>query len=239
MNTYPLRRWAKEHLFAARMIIICHHTLLSFLAFGLGVLCFDKAIVLPLYACLIPLFFMTIFVYYITYLKKRKGNITAHCSVTALRLAFYFLLSIQCCQLAFQPTSYVYSSKIMGSIVKQEKQFDSTIPNLVFEEKSILKKEHKTLLKKRINEVKENINPYFSTDWKILLLYLLAIVAIFVFTFVTGYIACSLACNGAEAAALIVLILGVTGFLFVENKIIRKIRSLFKELKKERPEDFT
>lgn len=224
-----LSLWAKHHPVYARTIIVFSHGILIWLGYFLGTQLSEKNIALsPL---LLYLFIGLFFVAGATYPSKKTGNYR--------RRKFYDLL-VACCSFFMvicgtyhlntpdsvtetayattieNPSPYKYDAA--KKLLEQFKSGEKT--KFTAKEKRIIKKEFNYQL---LQYAKAKVTGHKSNAEAALLILLACIAAVGLFVLLSA-LACNISCNGSEAAAVIVFILGTAAIVWALVKIIHSIQ---------------
>jgi len=222
--------WAKDHPVYARIIIVFSHITLVWMAYFLGRQLSASGIVLPLFWTyfLMTAFFVVVACY--PYKKNSKNYfkrklcdfIVTGCSFF-LTVCFTTLLDkpftlYQTANAAAEvkPSPYKYgeAKRLLEQFEKGEKT------KFTGKEKRIIKKEFKYQL---LQYGKAKLIGNKSEEGQALAILLVCIAAVGLF-FLVGSLACGIACNGSEAAAWIVFILGTAGIVWGTIAAIRAIK---------------
>ena len=224
-----LSYWAKEHIWAARILLAVSQTILSVSAIYIAVL-LDKQNVHLHYS--VPLVAMVLLVAcVISYRFKKHGK-------TSLAVYYY---KRKCCELVFLLSSlicvcFIYNkdSRVMyfnnyqalqGSFLEKEKAEETPVQTGRQERKN-LRKRFKVLLK----EVRKS---KLTTTAKIALITLIVLGGAFLFTVVVS-LSCSLWCSGSATLGNVVFFGGVPVIYFLMVFGIIKVMRANKEKGEER-----
>ncbi len=234
-----LSLWAKYNPHFARTIIVVSHFLLICIAVKLGILSSSGGVQLSVWWVyfFITFFFVIALLYpTIKKTKKTKWNYIKQKSCDFLAALCSFCLV--CCfvnQLnnnSFSHTANAYigthtstyknaaAEKLLTDLKNGEKRFFSR------KEKRIIKDEFKYQVK-QYAKAKLTGNKKGGSD--ALLIILSCIAALGLITLVGG-LACSLSCNGSEAASVIVLVLGTVGIIWGLIAVIKSIKKKHKTI---------
>lgn len=212
--------WASKHVAAARLIIILLYIPLNILGYITGSLLWDVQVELT------PLFInstaVTVVLLYITYQKKAPYY---------QKKLYQFTIGVcTFCIICFYgnqsrtPDLYLPFSNTLQAVSVIEKEHGSVVKEKIKTKKETrqLKKELRKKFRKAVDD-KEGMKTWV----KILLIVLSVLVALILLYGVAG-LACTLSCNGSEAAAWLVGILGLAGIaaglFFVIRAIIGRKR---------------
>jgi len=240
-----ISRWAKDHKWSARYIIIISHLILATLAVVTGVLLSSLNIAVSLS---VLLFFIALYgIAFVLYPSRNKkkgfsdGNFYIRQKSCDFLLAastfFMFVYMGNHPDRLFQYGSplnatVVNNSSLPGdSAVRSYKTIAAFSAAMKNENGNTLRfKERKKLLKAQIKGIRKSDE--LSRGAKVALIVLSAIVALFLLYGVAA-LACSLSCNGSGAAALIV---GIGGGALVIWLLFITIRSIMGGKRKNREE---
>ncbi|MBY0478155.1 MAG: hypothetical protein K2Q24_10950 [Chitinophagaceae bacterium] len=216
--------WASRHTAAARVIIILFYIPLNICGYYTGMLLWDIQIELkPLFINTLALLIIGLFLLY----KKNAPFYKRKLMEGSMGVCTFCIICFYGNQInnpqpyfplvaATQAVTYI---KINERIAVEE--------NLHQDKESSL--QHKEL-KKQLKKIRpsEKENPVWV---KVLLIILTLLVALWLIAVLT-FFACSLSCNGAEAAAWIIGIIGVSGIIVLVTFVIRTILGRKKKRKK-------
>ena len=207
--------WASKHVAAARLIIILLYIPLNILGYITGSLLWDVQVELT------PLFIngiaVTVVLLYITYQKKAPYY---------QKKLYQFTIGVcTFCIICFYgnqsrtPDLYLPFSNTSQAVSLIEKEHSSVVKEKIKTNKETrqLKKELRKKFRKAVTS-----DEGMKTWVKILLIVLSVLVALILLYGVAG-LACTLSCNGSEAAAWLVGILGLAGIIAGLFFVIRKI----------------
>lgn len=224
-----LSLWAKYHVVSARILIIISHGLLSWIGYFLGTRLSQSGVALsPLWTYfLIAVFIVTGALYPSgrsskNYIKRKL------CDFIVVACGFLLTISVvnninrssaiyQTAEavIPVNPSSYKYAEakKLLEQYEKGEKT------NFTLKEKRVIRKEFKYQLL-RFAKAKVAGNKNDTGDAAAIVLVCIAAAGLF---FLLIGLACSLSCNGSEAAAWAVFILGTVAIVWGSVAIIRSI----------------
>jgi hypothetical protein len=232
-----LSLWAKRHTAQARIIIIISRILLIWIGYWLGTELSKSAIALsPLWIYFfISVFFVAGATYPVKMLSenytKRKlydliiascGFLMVLCFTSELNKPFITYQTAEA-SLPVNPSAYKYAEakKLLEQFQKGEKtKFNA-------KEKRIIKKEFNYQL---VQYAKAKLKSDKTTGEQAALIILACIAAVGLL-YLLAAIACSLSCNGSDAAAVIVGVLGTAAIIWGLIAIIRKINHQKKKTK--------
>lgn len=223
-----LSLWAKHHPFYARTIIVISRCLLICIGYFLGLQLLDKEITLsPL---LLYLFIGVFFIFGATYPEKKQGNykkrklydlVVACCGFFMVICGSYQLNApvsiyepVQATTIE-KPSPYKYDEA--KKLLEQFKSGEKTKFNR--KEKRIIKKEFNYQL---LQYAKAKITGDKSSGDQAALIILACIVAVGLL-FLVMSLACTLSCNGSDAAAVVVGVLGLVAIIWGLIAVIRAI----------------
>lgn len=216
--------WASRHVAASRVVIVLIYFLLNISGYITGLLLWDIQIELkPLFINTVALLVIGLFLLY----KKNAPFYKRKLMEGSMGVCTFCIICFYGNQInnpqpyfplvaATQAVTYI---KINERIAVEENLHQD-------KESSLQHKELKKQLKKIRAEEKEN--PVWV---KVLLIILTLLVALWLIAVLT-FFACSLSCNGAEAAAWIIGIIGVSGIIVLVTFVIRTILGRKKKRKK-------
>lgn len=205
--------WASKHKMPTRIFIVLAYIPLNFLAIYLGSLLAESNFFFSpsfIYSVFI-LFITTVFLYNnrFSYYKRKLADFTLGL-LTFLGICYYGN------QVSNQTPVFPFSGLTVAVSLSNHSKLKETKEANPFKEK-ISKKEFKNL-KKNIREQKEN------GSGKNVLLIVLTILLALGLLYLLAILSCSIACNGSEALAWIVLLFGTFGIVFLTFRIIRRIK---------------
>ena len=204
--------WASKHKKATRLLIVLAYFPLNFLAIYLGSLLSESNFFFA------PYFIYTVFILIITtiflynnrfsYYKRKFADFSLGL-LTFLGICYYGN------QVSNQTPVFPFSGLTVAVSLSNHSNLIETKELTPFKEK-ISKKEFK-VLKKNIRQQKDN-----GSGKNVLLIVLTIILAAGLIALIAS-LSCTIACNGSEALAWIVLLLGTFGIVFLAVRIIRRI----------------
>jgi cbb3-type cytochrome oxidase subunit 3 len=235
-----LSYWAATNPWKARIIIVISHILILFLGWYTGTALNELEIFLPaafLLVLFILLYLITVFVYPSKQEKQVLGSKKFYikqklCDFSLTACAWIMIVSLannRNVRTGF--FNYASASSIETAITKNAKPTAAEIlESLKYRDKSTLTKEEKRILKKEFNvQLKKYVKAKITGNKKAsdeTGLIILSIVLALGLLYLVGALACTLSCNGSDAAAIVVALLGtaaiVIGLIFVIRGIKKK-----------------
>lgn len=229
--------WAKHNPAKARIVIVVLHMLLIGLAIYAGTALNELGIQAPaiLPYILMPLSFVILFLYPSQKTKKdkfsRKQLYRLQKTLDFLTAAFSFILV---CFVANNYYSHQFALPVSAASIGLNKPgrakptAQEILASLPYRNKSTLTKSEKRILK---TEFKKQLKVYLKakltkddeTASKAIFI-ILSIIAAVGITFLLAALACNIACNGSEAAAIVLFTLGVTITVLLLIYVIKKIK---------------
>lgn len=221
--------WAKHNPRKARIIIALSHIVLILIACWVGFKIFLYDFKLP--AFLLYLFVLMFFVAAAFYPPVKKKNYLRQ-KISDFTLAASTFCMIVCLANNQSVSTTIFNTTIASSnssvtAAKEPPTAEQILESLKFRDKSTLTKAEKRILKK---EFKEQLKIY--TKAKITgdkqkasdtgLIILAIMVALGLFTLLAT-LSCSLSCNGAEGAAIVVALLGTAAIILGLVLVIKRI----------------
>ena len=210
--------WASKHVTHARMLIIVLKTILYFISAYTGLYLWNNGITLPadyLYSIAVFVFLVALAIYpartkkYLRskfyYARQKTGDfllplcsiLVIACSVNNIENSSYFPKSFGS-SIVSEPTA----AQILAS--------GKTKAELTKKERRILTHEFKKQLKNYAFAKMKNDQERANNSWKIVL----AVIAMLGLLYLLAALTCSLSCNGSDAAAVIIGILGLAGIIW-------------------------
>ncbi len=233
-----LSLWAKQNPWHARFVIVISFLLLGTIAILSGLMLGNLGVSLPLAFLLC---FAAVYAFaFITYpRKKEKGTVfyrkQKSCDFLLAASTFFMILYLgnhpeQLFRYQAPFASAIASTPLNpgDSLQRSYKPIHAFAASMKGEDGKLLKwKERKKLLKEQIKTIKktEGLSRNSQTG-----LIILSVIVALGLLYLVGALACSLSCNGSEAAAVIV---GVGGAALVIFLLILVIRNLTGKKKKE------
>jgi cbb3-type cytochrome oxidase subunit 3 len=237
-----LSYWAATNPWKARIIIAVSHILILFLGWYTGAALNEMEIFLPavfLLVLFILLYLITVFVYPSKQEKQVLGSKKFYikqklCDFSLTACAWVMIACIandKKMRTGF--FNYASASSIETIITKNAKPTAAEIlESLKYRDKSTLTKEEKRILRKEFNvQLKKYVKAKITGNSKAgdeAGLIILSIVLALGLLYLVGALACTLSCNGSDAAAIVVALLGtaaiVIGLIFVIRGIKKKQR---------------
>jgi len=225
--------WANAHVIPARILLIISKIILAILGYIFGQQLLSMDIILPDATAWI--FFFVLAAVVIIYPRKSEGRkhsyiIRKSCDLIMAAGTFVCIATI--CNNNFFEQRYTASNAsttIEASPIKNPTAAE-ILESLKHRDKSTLTRKEKRILKQ---EFKVQLKKYVvakvtgkKRDAEDTLLIMLTIIGALGLLYLVAALACGLSCNGADAAAVVVIILGVGavvwGTIAVINKISRK-----------------
>ena len=233
-----LSAWAKKNPWKARLIIIVSHILILLLAWFTGSELFGWSDTLPNF---LKIAFVLVFIIAAFSYPAKKDRSYGRSYSYAKQKTCDFLLALSTFGMvtgiaASGEISFGSLSPLYASTSSIESKGDPTaeeiLASLKFRDKKSLTKQEKTILK---TEFKKQLKIYAQAkitgnkaegdNAGLLILAILGAVGLF---YLVAALSCSLSCNGSDAAAVVVLVLGtaviVLGLLAVIRSLRRKKR---------------
>lgn len=226
--------WARNHLWPARLLIVTCHLLLITSAIITGLLLNDLAVFLP--AITLPVFTILFLIGMFFYPGKDAKGLSKHLyyvrrkSCDGILAVSTFLMFVFTANHYDNPlenysklnaATLATSALPRDSIVKTYKTIPAFNASMKDENGKLLKwKERKKLMKEQLKGIKKATN--ISSAEKTMLAILTILVAL-ALMYVVIALACGLACNGADGAALLVLIGGTAVVVFLSILVFRAI----------------
>jgi small-conductance mechanosensitive channel len=230
-----LSSWARHHRHAARIIIIVGHLVLGLLAFYLSRLLQVELSPSLAYTAVI-LFLITCLVYPSRQTRTRLRKSVAYrwqktCDFILLVLAFFMTFSIAGSSFfsRLSPGQFVYGAT-MPAMQDKKPGAEEILASLAYRDKHSLTRSEKRILKKEFRNqlklyTKAKLQGHKEEADKALLIILTIVAAVGLFALLAA-LTCSIACSGAEGAAIALLILGsaaiVLGVVLVINSISKR-----------------
>jgi membrane protein implicated in regulation of membrane protease activity len=221
---YTIQRWASQHIFSARTLLVFVHTVLGYIAYFTALNVADY-LSIPWSLVFIPLLISILLL--LNFYKKEAPKGIPYILI-ALRMLFWFFIGVQLSHFADEKESAI--SATHPSFIAYKAAPETTL-------KSIVPTVNKFLMgwKKLIQRDKKWVKIKSDNDGSIILIIIGAILLVLLIVFVGLSLSCSLSCNGAEAAALLVLVLTVLSVVGVIIGAIKMAsRYSTKEINKEK-----
>ncbi len=228
-----LSRWARLHPIKARTAIVLLHILLIVLAVFTGIALLTLGIMLPvflLYAT--ALLFITIVFFYPS--KKEKSTRYTRQYFYPLQKTFDFIIGACSFLMITAIANKFYNEGIQGnayaastSITGKRPTAEEILASLSYRDKKTLTGTERRILKSTFRQqlklyVKAKLQHDNDTATKVLLV-ILAIIAAVGLLYLLAALACTVACNGSAAGAILIALLGVAGVTWLLIFTIRKI----------------
>lgn len=219
--------WAKQNPRVAVIFIVLLHIILAFLALYIGNALYKNNVILPFFTAVLALPLLAIIA--LKYSAYRHIYSKRKLMEFSFFVICFFAVAVLANRLNVVSPSPVYASSLglkfskdkkptAGQILESLKYRDKS--TLTRAEKRILKTEFKTQFKKHLFAKLSGDKEASKRTWLIIL----AIVAALGVTVLLGALSCSIACGGADAAAVIVGVLGLAGIIWGTTAIIRNIK---------------
>jgi hypothetical protein len=211
---YTIQRWASQHIFLARTLLVILHTMLGYIAYFIALNVADH-LKIPWSLVFTPLLVSILLL--LNFYKKEAPKAVPPLLI-ALRMLFWFFVGIQLSHFAdekISSTSSAYTSFIAYKAIPE-----TTIKNINTPVNEFL-----TSWKKLIQRDKKWVKINRSNYWAEALIVLTAITLIIIVAYFGLLISCSLSCNGSESAAILVLaltLLSIIGIIVGATKLVRK-----------------
>lgn len=201
---YTIQRWASRHVFLARVLLVISHTILGYIAYFTALNIADN-LEIPWSLVFTPLLVSVLILLH--YHKKAAPRGVAHLLV-ALRMLFWFFVGVQLSHFAdekIEPKTNNFSTFVV----------QKAVPETGIKTVEISKNKFLAGWKKLIQRDKKWIKTRLRDNADAFLIVLGAILLIILISIVGLYLYCTLACSGAEGAAIIVLLLAVLSIIGV------------------------
>ena len=207
--------WASKHVAAARLIIILLYIPLNILGYLTGSLLWDSGVELT--ASFIQLIALLVVVLFICY-RKNASYAQRKLSEFAMGFCTFCIICFYGNQVNNTKFYLPFSNTIHAiSILETENSSAGKEKIKTKKESRQLKKE----LKKQFKKVTLDENE--KKVWVKILLIVLTVAVAIILLYGLALLACTISCNGAEAAAWLVGILGLAGIIAGLFFVIRKI----------------
>lgn len=243
-----ISRWAKQHKWASRFLIVFSFVLLTALGILTGDLLREIGIIIPIY-----LFFLVIAVYILAVLiypsKTEKLKLAAGKFYRKQKTADFILAASTFCMVICitndQARNTMFFSSVVAmpvnhpttpadSIAKTYKSLAAFSASMKDENGKTLKwKERKKLLKAQINGIKKAKD--MSNGERIALIIACVVIAVALLFLVAG-LSCELSCGGSEGAAVVLGIGGTVLVIFLLVVVIRSINRKYRRTSMKRRE---
>jgi protein-S-isoprenylcysteine O-methyltransferase Ste14 len=240
-----ISHWASHHTWLTRFIIIGIYLLLNLIGLFLGDLLFSVGVVMkPLFllsGCFIVL--LGLFLYPSQKEKNKYRNFYLRHKTADLLLAASTFLFITYGGNHLNNAKPASTSNLYAASVSLPAKDTRLILNKVSREnkdpqpetkKPLSKKELKKILKSKLHEWRKHYKEA-GNGGKAALIILSILVAAGLILLLSA-LACSIACSGAEALSIVVLILGVGLIVFLLVRVIQRITKGPRKLKKDKPD---
>jgi hypothetical protein len=238
-----LSLWARHYPSQARVVIIISWIMLTYLGIYIGITLKELSFILPLSVFLssIAAFLITFLIYPLKHQRKYNKIISFYawqksCDIIVAAASFIMVIYVaNKPETLFSGYQFAHAVKVTktplpaDSIGKSYKSINDFVASLKDKNGNLLKwKERKKLLKTQLKEIRKADD--MSKGGKTALIILSVLVAIGLLALVASA-ACSLSCNGSDAAA---VLLGIGGTALVIWLLIFVIRRINGKAKKKR-----
>jgi uncharacterized membrane protein len=239
-----LSTWAKFHPYAARVIIVFCHIILTLIGIYFAEIFRTAGVIIPQVAAYL---LVAVFTYAaITYPARQKnGSENYH----RRKLRDFLLVSSSFGMIIFYAANGLPAgidsipAQATAIIGKEQPTAESILRSLENRDRKHLTKNEKRILRK---EFKKQLKVYATATLKgdkekrdNTGLIILAIIGALGLLFLLTAIACSISCGGAEGAALIIFILGLAGIVFGFIAVMKSIKRKSKKPAEPKPDHST
>ena len=238
--------WAKHHAAKARTVIVLLHAVLNTLAVYTGLTLLQLGRLIPSsLVYMTMLLFLTAVVLYPSaqqrntrFNKRRSYIIRKSCDFALCACSFILVCFIANNYCNTNP--YVTAGAAVSAKGDKKPGAEQILASLAHRDKSTLTRSEKRILR---NEFKLQLQVYVKA--KLIkddeaaakaIFITLSIIAAVGLSFLLAGLACSISCNGSEAGAIVVMILGLTAIIGLLIVVIKKIKSHKKKEKDTAPE---
>lgn len=211
---YSIQLWASKNIFSARILLIVLHTILGYFSYFTALNVADH-LQIPLSIVFVPLLLSVLFL--LNYREKEAPKFVPILLI-GLRMLFWFFVGVQLSHFADEREVVTESEISHFAAYKAEATkeiFVITTTNKFLSAWKKLIQRDKRMVKLDPNE-----------SGTIALIIIGSILGIIAIMYLAYFLACNLACSGAEAAALIVLILGTFGIIGIIGLATKRIAEL-------------
>jgi hypothetical protein len=235
--------WAKHHRFEAIAFIVIIKLLLAVIAFYLGSLLLELKFYIPFSVFIIALtVLITAALLYpsrrLSRLSKKKFYIRQKsCDFLIATCSFVMIGTLVNNNLPVPGATISSASTVTTSTTPTAEEI---LASLQYRDKSSLTKQEKRILKE---EFKKQLNLFAKAkiagnkkDGANALWIILTIIAALGLLYLVAALACSIACNGSDAAAIIVAVLGAAAVIWGAIAVIKRISRGPKNKKVDSPE---
>lgn len=234
--------WARQHIAEARICIVMLKVLLISAAFFIGNSLLSMKIILSEAAGIVFIFLFVLVALVYPYRQNRISKKLFYikqksCDFLLATAGFLMMIFFVNNRLySFLSPSNSYASR-SATIKSDPPTAEEILKSLQYRDKKTLTRQEKRILKHEFKKqakvyVKSKITGHKSEADKALLI-ILTIIGALGALYLVAALSCSLACNGSDAAALAVAILGLAGVIWATMAIIRRIS---RGAKKKRPD---
>ena len=238
-----ISHWASRHTWLTRFIIIGIYVLLNLIGLFLGDLLFSVGVVInPLFLFAISSMVLTgLFLYPSRKEKNKYRNFYLRHKTADLFLASSTFLFLTYGGNHLNNSKPSRNSNLYAASVSVPANDTRLLPNKVIREnkdpqpetkKPLSKKALKKMLKSKLHEWRKHYKEAGSGGKAALIILSILVAAGLIF--LLAALACSIACSGAEALSVIVLILGVGLIIFLLVRVIQRITKGPRKLRKEK-----
>lgn len=221
-----LSLWAQHHKWPARFIILFSHIVLSILSIYWGLVSFQRNIIINEEAL-----YLLMLIYFLLYLLYPSGNkLRIFQNTYKTRLLFHGAMAVCSVLLVFIYVNRLHHTTHMISATASVIEVRSTDPGyknpeaerlvkgfkkgefrkFSKSERRILKEE----LKYQIHRYKKAKAAHQKEDGTNALIIILSILVALILLYFVAALSCNLSCNGNEAAAVLVLVVGIAAIIF-------------------------
>jgi|GEM_PF-1531712 len=232
-----LSGWARQHPVNARIIIAALHVILIALAAYTGTTFIQLGLKLQVFFFYagVFLFLVSVFIYpfrgqqYYNVNKKQLYIIRKSCDFILGTCSFMLVCFVANRYAAKTGTLTEFAAVASSGTELKEKTTAATIlSSLSYRDKSTLTKSEKKILRREFrSQLKAYTKAKLQKDEEQsarIALIILSIIGAVGLTFLLAGLACSIACGGAEALAVLVFIAGLTGIIALLVFVLKKIK---------------
>lgn len=219
--------WAGKHSTVSITLIVFLKIVLGLLAIYTGIALSKQAVIFPPSALILSSVLLAI-IYFCYYAKKHSYARRKLMEFLFITIAFTGLTAFFN-RLDHSPQNPAFAIELSGVIAEKKKpSADQVLASLPYRDKSSLTREEKRVLKKEFGiQLKKYIAAGISGDKegsKRSGLIILAIIGALGVTLLLSALVCSLSCNGADGAAILVAVLGLVGIIWGTSALIKHIK---------------
>ena len=222
---YSIQLWASKNIFLARILLIAIHTILGYFSYFTALNVADY-LQIPLSIVFVPLLISVLIL--LNYGEKEAPK-SIPTVLIGLRMLFWFFVGVQLSHFADEKEVAIKSKISYFAAYKAETKKEIFVVTATNKFLSAWKK----LIQRDKRMVKVDPDDVSGQILLIVLGSILGIIAIF---YLGYYLSCSLACNGAESAALLVIILGILGIVGIIYLASERISELLGPSRKKEQE---